>query len=351
MRLRVLLVDVDSPWFNLALMKLSTTHKLQGDQVFLFRPKQLRWLGIGHPKNLGLSAPTGSYDKVYVSCIFPKNRQKALAIAKIYSMLGVADVDVGGSGVDLAKRLPADVEHIMPDYQLYRLNFSVGFLTRGCIRNCPWCIVPKKEGGIRTHSPLTEFLHPKHRKVMLLDNNLLAHPNHKEFLMELIERRLEVCFTQGLDIRLINDENAKLLRWVRYKNPKFNRSKLYFSWDDLHIEKMVFRGIEILRNHGIPPSHLRFYILCGFQVEPAEYTWDYFLRNDWYRYEALAKLGVDPYVMPYNYRKDIPLLTDFARWVNFAHKAKRKSLGLLGSLKTYLKDYHHCRKLRRRKNK
>jgi len=345
--LRVLLVDVDSVWFNLALMKLSATHKLRGDQVFLFRPRQLRWLGVGHPKNLGLSAaPIGSYDKVYVSCIFPEKRWKALAIAKMYSMLG-ADVEVGGSGVDLTKRLPENVEHVMPDYELYGLNYSVGFLTRGCIRNCPWCIVPKKEGGIRTHAPLKEFLHRKHDKVMLLDNNLLAHPKHREFLIELIGRRVEVCFTQGLDIRLINDENAKLLRWLRYKDPKFNRSKLYFSWDDLHMEKWVFRGIEILRNHGIPPSHLRFYMLCGFDVTPAEYTWNYFLEYDWYRFEVLAKLGVEPYVMSYNYRKDIPLLTYFGRWVNFFHKAKKKNLGLLGSFKTYLEDYE--RKLRRRK--
>jgi len=334
--LRVLLVDVDSIWFNLALMKIAHYHKSKGNEVYLARLGGKWFNRFGKPTNLQIKAPSLRYDKVYISCIFTKNRSKALSIAKMSELLGI-ETEIGGSGVSLAKTLPNEIEHLMPDYDLYGLDYSVGFLTRGCIRNCPWCIVPEKEGSIRLHSPLREFLHPRHGKVMILDNNLLAHPKHKDLLIELIGKRLKVCFTQGLDIRLIGDENAKLLRLVRHRDTEFKKPRLYFSWDILNIEKQVMKGIEILKAHNIPTSRLLFYILCGFNIHKEAYTWSYFLEHDWYRYETLARLGCKPFIMKYNQRKDIPLLNVFARWTNYAHKTKKKSLGNLKSFKSFLK--------------
>jgi hypothetical protein len=171
---------------------------------------------------------------------------------------------------------------------------------------------------------------------MLLDNNLLAYEGHCEVLKQLIAWRVETCFTQGLDIRLVDDENAKLLSMVRYRDTEFKQPRLYFSWDIPGIEDAVLKGIETLRRHGIPPRHLLFYMLCGFKVRREDYTWDYFIENDWHRYETLAKLGVKPFVMKWNGRRDIPLLNEFARWVDKARKARRKSLGELESFKTFL---------------
>jgi len=189
-------------------------------------------------------------------------------------------------------------------------------------------------------SPLGEFPYRKHRKVMLLDNNLLAHPDHEKLLIQLIERRLEVCICQGLDIRLIDSGNAKLLKILRHRDAEFKRPRLYFSWDILGIEDAVVKGVEILKRRGIHPNRLFFYMLCGFDVSPEEYTWDYFMEHDWYRYERLKKLGVKPFIMKYNGRNDIPLLNAFARWVDWLHKARLKELGLLESFKSYLKyDY------------
>jgi len=337
--MKVLLLDVDSTWGNPVLMKLSRYHKNCGRDVSLIRLKKEWRRRSGSPVNLEINSPMKKFDKAYISCIFKWNAVRARSISIMLQTMGI-EVELGGSGVSFDKVLPDKIERLMPDYDLYDLDYSMGFLTRGCIRKCPWCIVPKKEGHMKRGSELKEFLDPRHDKLMLLDNNLLAHPEHKDFLMELLDRRVQVCFTQGLDIRLVDKENAKLLKHIRYRDTEFKTPRLYFSWDLLQIEDDVMKGIELLKQTGIHPNRQFFYILSGFNVKSCDYTWDYFLQNEWYRFETLKKMGVLPFVMIYNNRTDIPLLRSFARWVNWMFMAKKKDLGLLQSFTTYLKHDH-----------
>ena len=182
----VLLVDADSKkgFPNLSLMKLSAWYKKEGWSVDLI-------------KGLPMAPPLHLYDKSYISVIFFQNKERALDYAMI-----LPNCEVGGSGYDLTKTLPDEIEHIMPDYSLYDIDYSIGFTSRGCIRNCGFCVVPKKEGEIRDNAPITEFL--AHDKVMLLDNNFLASPRCKNNLDFLIINDLKVNFNQGLDLSLIH---------------------------------------------------------------------------------------------------------------------------------------------------
>jgi len=284
--MRVLLIDVDSRMPNLALMKLSAWHRRRGDEVFL---------------NDGCPNP----DKVYISCVFSKNAPSALGLAKMFS----CPVELGGYGVN-GRKLPDEVEHIMPDYDLYGINYSMGFTSRGCIRNCPWCVVPKMEGQIRDHAPIEEFLHPNHNRLILLDNNFQASPRWRENLRYLIDHGIRVNFNQGLDIRLVDEEFAGMLADTRYYDWRFRNRRLHFAFDLPEIERDVIRGIEVLERAGIPRRRLIFYVLVGYNTT---------FQQDMRRVEVLRLQGVLPWIMVYNNRRDIPILRHFYRWVNWRY--------------------------------
>ena len=154
--MNIALVDIDSHNFpNLVLMKLSAWHKVQGDKTYLLRPKDIL-------NGDNLFTP---YDKIYGACVFRENANIAKAIE-------VAGGYVAGSGSGKTDTLPDEIEHIMPDYSLYGItDTAYGFLTRGCPRRCPFCIVSEKEGiESRKVADLSEWwAGQKHLK--LLDPN------------------------------------------------------------------------------------------------------------------------------------------------------------------------------------
>ena len=108
--MRVGLVDIDGHNYpNLALMKLSAHFKATGHEVKLATPDNIKDFDCGFAS------------KVFSFTLMPE----------------LPDwVEVGGSGINLKVALPDEVEHLCPDYDLYDLDYSLGFLTRGCIRNC-----------------------------------------------------------------------------------------------------------------------------------------------------------------------------------------------------------------------
>jgi len=259
--MKVLLMDLDittrrRPSPNLALMKLSAYHKARGDEVFL---------------NFPLRQP----DITYASCVFTWNAKMRASVPD--------GAFLGGSGIDLKAELPPQVEHIMPDYSLYpNINSSMGFTSRGCIRRCPWCIVPEKEGVIKPWARIYEFWDRCHRGVVLLDNNLLAASNWRMTMDDLIAEGLEVDFNQGLDIRLVNEENVGYLKRVKAR-------ELRFAFDDISYEAAVRKGIELLLANGINSRTLSFYVLVGFGDDSTSVE----------RVKILQSYKVDIYPMPY----------------------------------------------------
>lgn len=272
--MKIGLFDIDSKYHNLALMKLSTYHKQKGDETEFYNPLL-----------------TKNYDKVYVSKIFTKRNINEGYLPEECTM--------GGSGFDLISRLPEEIEHIRPDYSLYNLNYSLGFTTRGCNRNCGFCIVRRKEGNIKEHAEIEEFLNPKSNVVVLLDNNFLALPSHIKKLQKYIDKEWIIDFNQGLDIRLINKENAKLLAKVKHFK------QIHFAWDLMSYEKEFKEGLNILFKAGIKPYRIMVFVLCGFNTA---------FEKDLYRFNELLSSGVDPFIM--NYGDVDKRAKEFARWVN-----------------------------------
>lgn len=213
----VLLIDVDSRLPNLALMKLSRYFKEQGRKVALVR---------------GVSLISGARE-VFASCVFssPSSARKVRALKAFYG----DSLNLGGSGVDPRKRLPAEIEALPADYDLYPElgDRAIGFLTRGCPMHCPFCIVPLKEGPPHRVSDLDTLLEGgRLEKLILLDDNLLAHSHAEEVLEEMASREILVNFTQTLDLRFVDRARAALLRRIGCTNTRFTRPNIYFSLND-----------------------------------------------------------------------------------------------------------------------
>ena len=181
----ILLLDVDSRLPNLALMKLSRYFKGQGRRVVLAR-RQAFVAGI---------------EAVYASAVFSRPYTEKL-VDKLRKHYGDSFI-VGGSGVDVRMRLPEEIEQMPADYGLYPElgDRTIGFITRGCPFHCPFCIVPFKEGKNRRVAALDELLTEGRQKLILLDDNILAHHRAEEFLQEMAGRNVEVNFNQTLDLK------------------------------------------------------------------------------------------------------------------------------------------------------
>lgn len=179
---------------NIALMKLSTFHKRRGDNVSEFIPL------FAH-----------EYDKVYYSKIFTFTP---------HDLYVHGNLERGGTGFDIEKKLSPEIDALPCDYNLYpACDYAVGFLTRGCIRSCPWCVVPKKEGDIHPYNSIEDIARLDTNKILFFDNNILASDYGISEMERLIGSRFRVDFNQGLDARLITPDVAKILakiKWLKY---------------------------------------------------------------------------------------------------------------------------------------
>lgn len=250
----VLLLDVDSTLPNLALMKLSRHFKAQGKRVALVR--------MNSP-----TIPLPKAETVYASCVFA-TAPSARRVAAARRHYGAA-LQLGGSGVALELRLPPAIETLPADYTLYPelRDRALGFLTRGCPMHCPFCVVPAKEGRPHQVADLETLLQGR-KKLILLDDNLLAHPKAVEFLGEMARRDLEVNFNQTLDLRLLTAETAALLRRIRCSNVTFTRRNYYFSLNETRNLDLLRERYALLQTQG--RDNAAFVFMYGFNTTLAE---------------------------------------------------------------------------------
>ena len=268
---------------NLALMKISAFHKAQGNRV--------EWWN-----------PLLKYDKVYSSKVFTFTPECAYL---------PDDTIKGGTGYGKFDELPPEVDTMRPDYSIYpNCNYAIGFLTRGCIRKCPWCIVPKKEGGIKPYSTWKDIQRSNSRDIVFLDNNVLACEYALEQIKSMVGEDVRIDFNQGLDARLIDSDIACLLsrlKWIRF---------IRMSADTDSMLDVVLNAVERLAHYGVKPYRVFVYVLVQ-DIESAER-----------RVIRLREAGANPFAQPY---RDFTTNAEptkaqrmFARWVN--QKAVFKSV-------------------------
>ena len=271
------LIDVDGHNFpNLPLMKISAYHKAHGDEVEW-------WNGLKH------------YDRVYMSKVFNGSPD-------VETVIQADEVIRGGTGYNLDSRLPPGIENVHPDYGLYGIrDTAYGFLTRGCPRDCGFCIVTEKEGRRSEKvADLTDFWNGQ-KTITLLDPNLLAYGERYGPLGQLADSDAYVDFTQGLDIRLVDDGVINLLNGIRTK-------MLHFAWDDPDdVETAEKLGLFAEKSRIQDFRKRRVYVLTNFNSTH---------EQDLYRVYRLREMKYDPYVMIYA-KESAPRRTrHLQRWVN-----------------------------------
>lgn len=282
--MRIGIHDSDQTGFpNLALMKLSAWHKAHGDNV--------EWWN-----------PLLPYDQVYSSKVFTFTPECPYLPENTIR---------GGTGYGIMDELPPEVDAMFPDYSLYPdCDHAIGFLTRGCIRKCPWCIVPKKEGLIRSYRTWREVKRPDSRDIVFMDNNVLACEWGREQIEDMAGQDVRVDFNQGLDARLITDDVAKMLaqlKWIRF---------IRMSADTDAMLDVVLTAIRRLGKYGVKPYRVFVYVLVQ-DIESAER-----------RVLALRKIGAEVFAQPFrDFTNNTEPTADqkaLARWVN--HKAIFKTV-------------------------
>lgn len=298
---RVLLIDVDSHNFpNLVLMKLSAYHKAEGNTVNFIKltSEDKKLILTGQPMWFD-----SEYDRIYAACVFTENEKIALNLRNMGARVGGTGVMNFGGGYGFQQFLSPEQENIYPDYELYGDEFkdtAYGFLTRGCPRECPFCIVSRKEGN-RAYkvADLWEFYEDQN-VIKLLDPNILACKDHMELLQQLVDSGAWVDFTQGLDARLVNLSNLKLIKKMKIK-------MLHFAWDNPRSRKMKDYFYFIREYLDLRPEKMKVYILTNFWSTIGE---------DLERVYWLRDNGFDPYVMIYDKEHAPKEIKKLQRYVN-----------------------------------
>ena len=280
------LLDIDSKIPNLALMKIASYHKSIGDKIEWYLPL---W--------------REQFKRVYASKVF-----------KFSEDISEDFMIKGGSGFNLEGELPVEIEIHNPDYSIYNYPHNIGFAMRGCRFRCKFCIVPEKEGRPKSVSTIGDLWTQRTSNfLVLLDNDFFGNPDWLARIQEIKAFKLKICFSQGLNIRIITSQQAEALASVNFVNLSGKKKQVHFAWDKIRDESLIRKGVDIVTSAGIKPHQMAFFVLIGFDTTP---------EQNYHRVMELRSLGCDPFVMPYD-RKD-KYQKRFARWVN--HKAIFKSV-------------------------
>ena len=293
---------------NLACMKISGYYKKQGNEVELLTDY----------------GAVSSYDRVFISKVFTDTVVPE-------HILELPNVEHGGTGFfyDKAPPLPEEIEHHFPDYELYSdfaktlkkndakcyTDYSIGFMTRGCIRGCSFC-VNRHYKQCHLHSRIAEFVDTNRPYICLLDDNVLACPHWKRVFEDLNATGKRFRFHQGMDERLLTDEKCEVIfnsNWI---------GDYIFAFDNVRDKRIVEKKLHLIRRHT-DSTNIKFYCFCAYNHEkPGDYGelfWAKDISELFERIRILIAHRCLPYVMRYPDYKKSPykgMYITMARWCN-----------------------------------
>lgn len=318
--MKIGLIDVDGHNFpNLPLMKLSAWHKQQGDHVEWYEP-----LFSGHMDRVYMSK-VFTFTLDYQYCIdadeivksgtgyINGEISKTIEAARKYAgawhpskEFWSAPFAVQDGCITYQDILEFEIEHSYPDYDLYGItDTAYGFLTRGCPKGNlhKYCIVSQKE-GFCSHkiADLSEFWSGQ-KNIVLLDPNITACKDCASLFQQLIDSMAWIDFSQGLDMQLMTEEKAELLKQMKIKTVHFALD----NWNEYESAIPKFKMFKELT--GWDKRKMGVFVLTNYDTTH---------EQDLERIYTLRDLGYHPYVMIYEKEKTKPKDTvrRLQRWVN-----------------------------------
>jgi len=216
-------------------------------------------------------------DTALLSVVFTWDLPQAYSRAVWLREMGY-HVRAGGPAVKLMPGYLADVAECngMAVNALPWHNPDATFTSRGCIRRCPFCAVPRIEGE------LVE-LNDWSVRPIVCDNNLLAcSKTHFDDVVDKLKPLSGIDFNQGLDARLLTKHHAERLAELD--------CIARLAWDDVTYESPFRRAYEVLRHAGFPAKRIFVYVLVGYNDTPEDAL---------YRLSEIWKMGSFPNPMRY----------------------------------------------------
>ena len=184
------------------------------------------------------------------------------------------------------------IEDLIPDYSIldqidYKYAVHDAYFTyasRGCIRKCKFCGVPKLEGEQRDAAPISSIvkgideLYGQKKDLTLMDNNIVASANYKEIIAEIIDlgfhagatitrnghkQKRRVDFNQGVDARIL----CKDPMYLREMS-KICIDPLRIAFDHAGMTKPYSQAIRYAKEFGL--TKLSNYMLYNFYDTPED---------------------------------------------------------------------------------
>lgn len=266
--MRIALYNLESKVENTALMQISFYHKKLGDQVEWYSP-------LFH----------NEYYKIYCGSLFSFSDKRTVT----------SNMICGGTGFNITSRLPKEIEECDLDYSIYpKCETSYLWFSRGCFRECPFCVVPTKEGMIRPIEP--KNLNPNGKYVTVMDNSFTANPLFYDAVEYLKKIGQPVDIQCGIDARIFSEKQGESLKKLRHYK------QIHTAWDDPR-EDLTDKLKLMAGCFG--KSNIQVYVLIGYWSTREE---------DLRRVEIILSLGLDAWIMPYDKRD--PYQRAFERWCN-----------------------------------
>lgn len=292
----------------LGLMKIASYHRLRGDHVVFVKGKS--------PE-----VREKMWDRIYITSLFSFYWNKTVQTIRYYgrSVPRPDNIYVGGILAtlmadelqeELNPALPVTiikglldkpglldqgssqvVEDMIPNYAIlddidytYGVEDAyLGYATRGCIRKCSFCAVrilePQPKYRCQYHTSILNLVHaidtiygPK-KDLLLLDNNILASPDYKRIIHEILDAGFEkgatfnrkqrlLDFNQGIDARLLTPMKMKLLAKTAIK-------PLRLAFDHSRMRRSYEKAVRLACQHGV--SRHSTYVLFNYNDTPEDF--------------------------------------------------------------------------------